>query len=284
MQTLAERRAPEDVSGGFQNINVRFPLGAPSPSISVALRPVSDLNSSVGLPIVALQAMIRGRFRCHSQSRSRRRKTFPTWDPNTPRYTCISSLFRAGRRIGRGRRLAAARARTALRHPRAHARLSAALARMAARHRRPSAGRGRNSALLDRQGRDRRRTCRSMSCSARNSTIATAAPMATISGDDFPDNDLRFARLSLAAAQLAMRGDGGWAPASLHLNDWQTALAAGYLAWSGSKIPTLLTVHNLAHQGVFDAARLARAGNSARPPSPSTASNISASSPSSRRA
>jgi starch synthase len=82
-------------------------------------------------------------------------------------------------------------------------------------------------------------------------------PYCDASGVEFSDNDVRFARLSLAAAQLAMRGDGGWAPASLHLNDWQSALAAGYIRWSGSKIPTLLTVHNLAHQGVFDATRLA---------------------------
>ncbi len=81
-------------------------------------------------------------------------------------------------------------------------------------------------------------------------------PYGDASGLDYPDNDVRFARLSLAAAQLAMRGEGGWQPASLHLNDWQTAMAAAYLAWSGSRIPTLLTVHNLAHQGVFDAARL----------------------------
>jgi starch synthase len=76
-------------------------------------------------------------------------------------------------------------------------------------------------------------------------------------GVDFSDNDLRFARLSLAAAQFATRSDVGWRPAGLHLNDWQTALAAGYLAWSGAKTPTLLTVHNLAHQGIFEAARVA---------------------------
>jgi starch synthase len=75
-------------------------------------------------------------------------------------------------------------------------------------------------------------------------------------GVEFPDNDVRFARLSLAAAQLAMRGDAGWTPASLHLNDWQSALAAGYLAWSGAAIPSVLTIHNLAHQGVFEAGRM----------------------------
>ena len=75
-------------------------------------------------------------------------------------------------------------------------------------------------------------------------------------GAEFADNDIRFARLSLAAAQLAMANHVGWQPESLHLNDWQTALAAGYLAWAGSSVPTLLTVHNLAHQGLFEPHRM----------------------------
>ena len=41
----------------------------------------------------------------------------------------------------------------------------------------------------------------------------------------------------------------------MHLNDWPTALAAGSLAWRGAGVPTLLTVHNLAHQGLFDVNR-----------------------------
>jgi len=72
-------------------------------------------------------------------------------------------------------------------------------------------------------------------------------------GDEFPDNDMRFARLSLAAARLAIDNHVGWRPEVVHLNDWQSALAAGYIAWAGAQIPTLLTVHNLAHQGLFDA-------------------------------
>jgi starch synthase len=40
------------------------------------------------------------------------------------------------------------------------------------------------------------------------------------------------------------------------LNDWQTALAAGYLAWGGLGAPALLTIHNLAHQGLFDASHM----------------------------
>lgn len=75
--------------------------------------------------------------------------------------------------------------------------------------------------------------------------------------EDWADNDIRFARLSLAAAAMAKgAGDKAWKPDNLHLNDWQSALTAGYLAWDGVQIPTLLTIHNLAYQGVFDRSRL----------------------------
>jgi starch synthase len=78
---------------------------------------------------------------------------------------------------------------------------------------------------------------------------------------DWPDNDLRFARLSLAAAEIAAgQGDPNWKPDNLHLNDWPSALAAGYLAWRGVATPSLLTIHNLAYQGVFDRSRLAALG------------------------
>lgn len=80
-------------------------------------------------------------------------------------------------------------------------------------------------------------------------------------GDDWADNDVRFARLGLAAAEMASGlGDAGWRPDVLHLNDWPSALAAGYLAWRGTATPTLLTIHNLAYQGLFDRRRLAALG------------------------
>ena len=82
------------------------------------------------------------------------------------------------------------------------------------------------------------------------------SPYADAAGNEFADNAIRFARLSLAAADLAMRGLNGWRPDVLHLNDWPTALAAGYLRWRGGKTRTVLTIHNLAHQGQFDASRL----------------------------
>ena len=81
-------------------------------------------------------------------------------------------------------------------------------------------------------------------------------PYCDENGVDFVDNDVRFARLSLAAAEMATRDIEGWRPMLLHLNDWQTALAAGYLKWRGAATPSLLTLHNLAHHGLTSAQRL----------------------------
>lgn len=77
---------------------------------------------------------------------------------------------------------------------------------------------------------------------------------------DFGDNDLRFARLSLAAADLATGADPDWAADILHLNDWQAALAPAYLAWRGRRVPSVLTIHNLAYQGLFPRDALPRLG------------------------
>ena len=73
------------------------------------------------------------------------------------------------------------------------------------------------------------------------------------------DNDVRFARLAMAAVELA-RGVPAlkWRPEILHLNDWPGALAAGYLDWQQVGIPSILTIHNLAYQGLFGRDRLDR--------------------------
>jgi len=78
------------------------------------------------------------------------------------------------------------------------------------------------------------------------------SPYVDGSGQDWSDNAVRFAALSRAAAVIA-RGNAGmeWQPELLHLNDWPCALAAAYLRWYGSDVPALLTVHNLAYQGLF---------------------------------
>jgi starch synthase len=79
-------------------------------------------------------------------------------------------------------------------------------------------------------------------------------PYSRPEGGDWPDNPLRFARLSLAAAELAQgRGGLDWAPELVHANDWPSGLAAGYLNWDGARVPTVMTVHNIAYQGICEA-------------------------------
>jgi starch synthase len=78
---------------------------------------------------------------------------------------------------------------------------------------------------------------------------------------DWHDNDLRFARLSLAAAELAGgQVDPDWAADVLHVNDWPAALAPAYIAWRGQRTPSILTIHNLAYQGLFSRGSLGRIG------------------------
>jgi starch synthase len=78
-------------------------------------------------------------------------------------------------------------------------------------------------------------------------------PYSRPEGGDWADNHLRFARLSLAAAQIAQgQGVSGWRPDVVHANDWPGGLAAAYLKWDGQSVPTLMTIHNIAYQGIFD--------------------------------
>jgi len=71
-------------------------------------------------------------------------------------------------------------------------------------------------------------------------------------GEDYPDNAMRFAVLSRAVAEIVkQRADGGSPPDLVHINDWPTALVAKYLKDLGVRTPSLLTTHNVAHQGVF---------------------------------
>jgi starch synthase len=73
---------------------------------------------------------------------------------------------------------------------------------------------------------------------------------------DYPDNALRFAGLVRAAldATRAMR----WQPDVIHAHDWQGALAPLFVREGPRTDPTarpatVLTVHNMAYQGWFDA-------------------------------
>jgi starch synthase len=74
------------------------------------------------------------------------------------------------------------------------------------------------------------------------------------SGQDWPDNHLRYAALSHAAAHVARDRLGlGWRPDIVHGNDWHTGLLPALLAASPEPRPaTVFTIHNLAFQGNFN--------------------------------
>src|SRR6195256_1424195 len=86
-------------------------------------------------------------------------------------------------------------------------------------------------------------------------------PYGDTSCRDWPDNDVRFGRFASAAAELAAgRVDKNWAADLVHANDWQAALTPAYLAWNARKTPPILTIHNLAYQGLFPKESLRRIG------------------------
>jgi starch synthase len=86
-------------------------------------------------------------------------------------------------------------------------------------------------------------------------------PYGDLDGRDWPDNDVRFGRLASVAAHLAAGTlDKNWAADLVHANDWQSALVPAYLAWNAIRIPTILTIHNLAYQGLFSKESLRRIG------------------------
>jgi len=69
-------------------------------------------------------------------------------------------------------------------------------------------------------------------------------------GNDWPDNPLRFAALARAAAEIGLSAWRGFVPDIVHAHDWQAGLAPVYLHYAGEARPgTVMTVHNLAFQG-----------------------------------
>ena len=78
-------------------------------------------------------------------------------------------------------------------------------------------------------------------------------PYGEASGLDWPDNWRRFAALGRAAADLAGRIGKGGPFDLLHAHDWQAAMAAAYLRYSPAerRVPSVVTIHNMAFQGRF---------------------------------
>ena len=79
------------------------------------------------------------------------------------------------------------------------------------------------------------------------------SPYQDSKGHDWPDNHLRFGLLSRVAAWLGSKENVlAWQPDIVHCNDWQTALAPAYLKLlPKGRARSLITVHNLAFQGLF---------------------------------
>jgi starch synthase len=83
------------------------------------------------------------------------------------------------------------------------------------------------------------------------------------SSGDYPDNYLRFAVFSRAALEVVRRV---FRAQVIHCHDWQAALAPVYLRTLAASDPTflgmktVLTIHNLGYQGLFDRAILPKIG------------------------
>ena len=73
-------------------------------------------------------------------------------------------------------------------------------------------------------------------------------------GRDWGDNYRRFGALCRVGADIALGRLKAWQPDLVHLHDWQSGLVPVYLAQHGGAVPPcVMTIHNIAFQGVFDA-------------------------------
>jgi starch synthase len=80
-------------------------------------------------------------------------------------------------------------------------------------------------------------------------------------GLDWPDNGERFAALAFVAARIGQGLVPRYKPSLIHAHDWQAGLVPAYLRYSGEPAPpVVLTIHNLAFQGLFPASLLPRIG------------------------
>ncbi|CAM4000131.1 Glycogen synthase [Novosphingobium lubricantis] len=93
-------------------------------------------------------------------------------------------------------------------------------------------------------------------------------PYADGSGRDWADNGRRFAAFARAAADIAAGIVKGRAFDLVHAHDWQAAMAPAYLRFAlpegGRRVPSVMTIHNMAFQGHFPAALFAGLGLPAR--------------------
>jgi starch synthase len=90
----------------------------------------------------------------------------------------------------------------------------------------------------------------------------SGGPYQDAEGADWADNPLRFGFFSRVGALLGSEASPlGWRPDVVHCNDWPSALAPVWLRFeAGAHASSLITIHNLAFQGNFDASLFPRLG------------------------
>src|SRR5206468_12139848 len=80
-------------------------------------------------------------------------------------------------------------------------------------------------------------------------------PYVDPTGADWPDNAQRFAGLGMVAAEIATGSISDFTPDIVHAHDWQAGLAPVYLRYANApRPPTVITIHNIAFQGLFPVA------------------------------
>lgn len=84
-------------------------------------------------------------------------------------------------------------------------------------------------------------------------------PYSDEEGNEWDDNDQRFALLNYVAVEIAMgRSSLKWHADVVHCNDWQTGLVSALIYKEKLQLPlqdkkpaTVFTIHNMAHMGVY---------------------------------
>ncbi len=70
-----------------------------------------------------------------------------------------------------------------------------------------------------------------------------------LNGIGYEDNDRRFGFFSKCVVNFLLY----FAECDfIHCNDYQTSMIPAFISFSGRKIPTMLTIHNLGYQGIFE--------------------------------
>lgn len=89
-------------------------------------------------------------------------------------------------------------------------------------------------------------------------------PYGDTAGRDWDDNWRRFAAFARAAADVAGGAVKGRSFDLVHAHDWQAAMVPAYLRFApvrgGRTVPSVITIHNMAFQGYYDAAIFPRLG------------------------